>query len=132
MTQDLTDLCLIDKDTLRDIDMVYVWALESARFEMHRDRASQESVVAVNTKAEAVLAKIEKALAQDLSGMRLVAPPPQTDDELFKSPWYEFARDAYYDMGNGYAHPRVHAAFARQIFWELPAAPGLETEEPKA
>jgi hypothetical protein len=108
MTQDLKDLCLIKKSSLNRLARAYNY-----EYGVDDDDAMQ-------------------ALAQDLSGMRLVAPPPQTDDELFKSPWYEFAKEAYYDMGNGYAHPRVHAAFARQIFLKLPAAPGLETEEPKA
>ena len=114
MTQDLKDLCLIDK---------------SALLHMQKIVQANKAYTASN---KWVLPFVKKAIAQDLSGMRLVAPPPQTDDELFKSPWYEFAKEAYYDMGNGYAHPRVHAAFARQIFLKLPAAPGLETEEPKA
>jgi len=76
MTQDLKDLCLIKKSSLNRLARAYNY-----EYGVDDDDAMQ-------------------ALAQDLSGMRLVAPPPQTDDELFKSPWYEFAKEAYYDMGN--------------------------------
>jgi hypothetical protein len=84
MTQDLKDYVLVQREDVQNvIDMLQA---EDDR-KNHRSLCLGLPRLGLPLEEPSVLhVSLKKALAQDLSGMRLVAPPPQTDDELFKSP----------------------------------------------
>ena len=114
MTQDLKDLCLIDK---------------SALLHMQKIVQANKAYTASN---KWVLPFVKKAIAQDLSGMRLVPPVPAHHDYFYLTPWCSFAQDLFYfATASKLQKPELHN-LASYVFANLPAAPGLETEEPKA
>ena len=96
MTQDLKDLCLIDKSVLQKLLNTYKYAWENGLREVARTGAQAKDLKEVARVHEEYAFNVPvavKALAQDLSGVRLVSLEP-TEDQ------HEAARDwAYEEYG---------------------------------
>jgi hypothetical protein len=57
---------------------------------------------------------------------------PAHHDYFYLTPWCSFAQDLFYfATASKLQKPELHN-LASYVFANLPAAPGLETEEPKA
>lgn len=115
MTQDLKDLCFIPKDTAISL-------LEILKANCNAYTAFEQQ-------------DLEKALAQDLSGLRLaqdwqpIETAPSDVEFLLYCPDRGITNEARIEIGV-YTNTKAGVRHAWATHWmPLPAAPGLETEE---